>query len=87
MFPKHISLHIEHNPHVEDGQDAATWLDEERQFFGASFPDEHFAQMVTANEVWIIRWLVEPGDAGHAVFAHSWEAALERANATDIKSA
>lgn len=83
MFPKHATLQIDHNTHIVDGQDVETWLGDEHRIFGASFDAADFAQMVNNDEVWVIRWSVEaqPGEHAFAVYAATWERALELANA------
>lgn len=88
-LPAHNNLQIDHNPHAAVEMAAGSYLDDEHRIFGAAFTAEDYAQMVSTDEIWVIRWSTEPivpDDRSRAVYAATLERALELANATDTKS-
>ena len=77
QFPRHLSLHIQHNEHKGYYQSAAEWAAEndERQYAQWATDDER-AKAIAEDSIWTVQWYPDTPVGFHCVAASTLAAAV-----------
>lgn len=76
-FPKHINMHIEHQPHASCFQTVEEWLKENKLsgYSDTTPEDEH--KMIESDSIWTIQWYPDTPVGFYSVAAASLERCVE----------
>lgn len=77
-FPKHMSLHISHNPHKEYYETVKQYLDNYEQFRDC-ISKEDLEICIKENELWELHWYPNTPIVFHKIHSYSLKRCLELA--------
>ena len=83
VFPKHINMTIEHQPHAAYYESVEDWLAKSKREDHVDVLPEDAAEMLKTGDVWVIQWYPNTPVGFRVVAAATLERALELANASE----
>lgn len=83
VFPKHINLTIEHQPHAVNYETVEDWLAKAKSEYCVEVLTEDAAEILKTGEVWVIHWYPRTPGSFCQIAAATLERALELANASE----
>lgn len=78
-FPRHINLHIEHQPHATNYETVGDWLAWNNSHKLADISEDDQREILETGEIWTVQWYPDTPVGFCCVAAATLERALELA--------